>query len=126
MLLLHSSPGTNKYTCLNFAKCKVITCEVSNLYKELVKFYIDGNIVVTAPENAAIESAKTNNFCTLLEIINLEQSFKICSDKMTLLPAVIFHYLEDESKEDFLEYYRKYCLTIKETEVKEAIDRLPG
>ena len=101
MLFLHSSPGTNKYTCLNFAKCKVITCEVSNLYKELVKF-------------------------SLQEILKLEKSFDICSDKMTLLPAVIFHYLEDESKEDFLEYYRKYCLAIKEAEVKEAIDKLPG
>lgn len=126
MLLLHSSPGTNKYTCLNFAKCKVITCEVNDLYRELVKFYIDGNIVVTAAENSCFESAKINNFCTLLEILKLEQSFNICSDKMTLLPAVIFHYLDDESNEDFLEYYRMYCLAIKEAEVKEAIDRLPG
>ena len=126
MLLLHSSPSHDKYTCLDFSKCRVITCELSNQYKELVRFYIDGNIIITCSEQACIESVKVNNFCTLLEIINLEKSFNITSEKITLLPAVIMHYIAENSNEDFLEYYRKYCLSIKEAEVKEAIDKLPG
>ncbi len=126
MLLLHSSPSFYKYTCLDFSKCKVITCELSDLYKELIKFYIDGNIDITCSEQACIESVKANNFCTLLEIINTEKSFGITSERITLLPAVIMHYIAENSNEDFLEYFRKYCLAIKEAEVKEAIDKLPG
>lgn len=126
MLLLHSLPSFDQYTCLDFSKCKVITCELSDSYKELIKFYIDGNIDITCSEKACIESVKANNFCTLLEIINTEKSFGITSERITLLPAVIMHYIAENSNEDFLEYFRKYCLAIKEAEVKEAIDKLPG